>query len=221
MNSNKKNNFMSELEESDLQLINDILGIDNDNSDPIFTNPTKPTIQSNNLTTSNSYQPTNVQASKEDDDFLWSTSSESLSDSHSPRETLPSKPKSSSNYTENTQITGNQSHSVKCTGIFVGGTDLPEGITTSSSDPHFCSSLICISCDMKVSRYFNKRWKPGTDYLFLRNNYPETVSQNLIHAKGWCAYCCQCTFCEEEKTRRLPSFSSNWVCRGHKIEVPF
>lgn len=204
---------MSELEESDLQLINDILGIDDDNTDPIFSNSnSKPIQQPRKLITSNSYQPTTAQTIEDDDDFLWSTSSES--DSPPIVEQIPSKSKIDNHPKKF------DNHPIKCTAIYVGGTDLPDGITTSSSDPHFCSSLICISCDLKVSRYFDKKWKQGTDYLFLRNNYPETVSKNLIPAKGWCAYCCQCTFCEEEKARKLPSFS-NWVCRGHKVEVPF
>lgn len=212
---------MSGLDESDLQLINDILAIENDLSDPIFGNSVNSTLPRNNLTTSTSYQSNFNQNSKNNNDLIWSTSSDS-SPASTPRDPLPSNEnKNTNNITRKSPISENQSFPMKCSAIFVGGTDLPDGITTNSSDPHFCTSLICISCDHKVSRYLDKRWKAGTDYLFLRNNYPNTVSQNLIPAKGWCAYCCQCTFCEEEKTRKLPSFSSNWVCRGHKIEIPF
>jgi hypothetical protein len=67
-----------------------------------------------------------------------------------------------------------------------------------------------------VVRFADRIWKDSTDYLFLRNNYPDTVQQNLLPAPRWCAYCCQCTFCHEQKLRKLPPFSTNWVCRGHR-----
>jgi hypothetical protein len=105
---------------------------------------------------------------------------------------------------------------MKCTHIFVGGTDLPEGHTPDATDPHFCSNLFCISCDFKVIRFRDRKWRDSTDYLFLRNNYPHTVAQNLVMAPKWSAYCCQCTFCSEQTERKLPPFSTNWVCRGHE-----
>lgn len=103
----------------------------------------------------------------------------------------------------------------KCIQICVGGTDLTPGFMKDSLEPHFCNNLFCLSCDHPVLRFADCRWDKSTNYLFLRNNYPETVKTNLYHAHGWCAYCCQCTFCEEQKTRKLPPYSSNWICRGH------
>jgi hypothetical protein len=103
----------------------------------------------------------------------------------------------------------------KCVHVFVGGTDLRDGATSDASDPRFCSELFCISCDHKVIRFKDRKWKEGTDYLFLRNNYPDKVSQNLVLAPKSCAFCCQCTFSSEQTTRKLPAFSSTWVCRGH------
>ena len=103
----------------------------------------------------------------------------------------------------------------KCTEIYLGGTSITPGMTSFPDDPHFCSNLSCLSCDHIVIRFPDSRWAPETDYLFLRNNYPNRVDRNLKRAPGWCAFCCQCTFREEKDLKRLNPFSSNWVCRGH------
>jgi hypothetical protein len=123
-------------------------------------------------------------------------------------------PKSPSN--RQTANFESSSNPLKCVHLFLGGTSLTDGITVDSNDPHFCSNMFCISCDHLVIRIPNRRWKESTDYLFLRNNYPDTVKQNLIPAARWCAYCCQCTFCQEQELKKLPPFSTNWVCRGHR-----
>lgn len=36
-----------------------------------------------------------------------------------------------------------------------------------------CNSLRCTSCDFNVVSYKNYAWTEATDYLFLRNNYPD------------------------------------------------
>lgn len=105
----------------------------------------------------------------------------------------------------------------KCCQICLGGTGIPVGITTDAADPHFCENLFCISCDHIVVRFADRRWKQGTNYLFLRNNYPDKLQSNLVFSPGWCAFCCQCTFTEEREVRKLAPFSSNWVCRGHHL----
>lgn len=107
------------------------------------------------------------------------------------------------------------SHNVKCTGIYLGGTGLDVGVTVFPDQPCFCSNLSCLSCDHIVLRFPDARWKKETNYLFLRNNYPNQVDRNLLRAPGWCAFCCQCTFREERTTTRLSTFATNWVCRGH------
>ena len=111
-------------------------------------------------------------------------------------------------------------NSIKCTQIFVCGTDLQPGITTPS-DPHFCNNLFCLSCDHPVIRFENYQWAKDTDYLFMRNNYPEKVQSKLIRSNGYCAYCCQCTFYSENSLRKLSSYSSNWVCLGHSSDDEF
>jgi hypothetical protein len=104
----------------------------------------------------------------------------------------------------------------KCSHIFLGGTHLREGVTVNEDDPSFCTSLFCISCDHPVLRFRDRMWSNTTDYLFLRNNYPDTVAGNLVRAPRWCAYCCQCTFQHEQKLRKMPPFSTSWVCRCHR-----
>lgn len=104
----------------------------------------------------------------------------------------------------------------KCTQIFLGGTQLTPGLTIFPDEPHFCDNMQCLSCDHIVLRFPDSTWAKDTDYLFLRNNYPDKVDKKLVRNTGWCAFCCQCTFCEEKEVRRLNSFSNNWVCRGHK-----
>lgn len=103
----------------------------------------------------------------------------------------------------------------KCATVYVGGPNLQAGMTRNMSEPRFCSNLICVSCDHKVIRFPNYHWNAETDYLFLRNNYPDTVQKNLVPFPGSCAYCCQCTHMDEMSLRRLDSFSCTWACRGH------
>ena len=265
--NHEKESYLSELDESDIQLIHDLLDSESEPSDSMFKLPAtrrnnfipmkRIGLQSeNNQINSNINPGTNI---FREDSFSFDSSDSPPSPilktppNKSPVVSSPfvspiggtiktndssfdiannilsnfsfgssnnassSVGNSSSNGISSTGRTGG-GRIKKCLSVCLGGSDLPVGITTESSGPHFCSSLICVSCDFKVSRYPDKRWKKGTDYLFLRNNYPEKVQQNLIPAKGWCAYCCQCTFCEENEIKKLSSFTSNWVCRGHRVE---
>ena len=102
-----------------------------------------------------------------------------------------------------------------CVCVFLGGTDLLPGFTRSIIEPHFCNNLHCISCDHIVLRFPKSRWKEDVDYMFLRNNYPNKVDKKIVRKAGWCAFCCQCTKKETNKTITLGRFDSNWVCRGH------
>ena len=104
----------------------------------------------------------------------------------------------------------------KCCILYIGGPNLKLGQTTDPLSPMCCSNLFCINCDHKVLRFPDYKWASTTNYLFLRNHYPNKVHQNLIRTIGTCSYCCQCTFCEETKNKHLDNFESKWVCRGHK-----
>ena len=125
------------------------------------------------------------------------------------------QPKPSISKSNNIRGLNAANHNRKCVQICLGGTDLTPGYMNEAFEPHFCSNLFCLSCDHPVIRFNDRRWDKSTNYLFLRNNYPDTVQSNLYVAYGWCAYCCQCTFCEDKEIRKLPPFSSNWICRGH------
>lgn len=104
---------------------------------------------------------------------------------------------------------------VKCVQVCIGGTSMPVGATTDVNKPRSCSELFCIHCDHPVVRFTDCKWTPNTDYLFLRNNYPDTVRSNLLTSRGSCAYCCQCTFCTEDDAKKLAPYDTSWVCRGH------
>lgn len=191
---------MSEINPDDLEIIKDILGPDDDD-DPIFG---KQKNNSNNnkisFSSKNPNQTSNIQ-------------------SHNSSHSITLEPKVAPLTTKSAsddKIRTPSGPVQKCTSIYLGGPDVPVGMMTESSDPCVCSKLSCIKCDHNVLRFPNRRWKKSTDYLFLRNNFPENVQQNLIVAPGWCAYCCQCTFSEEKDLRKLPPYSSSWVCRGHR-----
>lgn len=103
----------------------------------------------------------------------------------------------------------------KCMDVYVGGTNVEVGMTTSPLHPCTCSNIACIKCDHPVLRFENSQWSEDADYLFFRLNYPHTLSSKLQRSPGMCAYCCQCTSCSEREPRRLNTYSSAWVCRGH------
>jgi len=105
--------------------------------------------------------------------------------------------------------------SKKCAKIFIGGTDILPGWTENVLNPHFCTNLQCLKCDHIVLRFPDSQWDKSTDYLFLRNNYPNTVSKKLIKSFGYCAFCCQCTHIDTNQVQGLSGFETNWVCRGH------
>jgi hypothetical protein len=103
----------------------------------------------------------------------------------------------------------------KCRELYVGGTRLALGITIAPTEPRCCSNIACIHCDHVVVRFADARWKDFVNPLFLRNNYPQRLSDGLFRQVGWCAFGCQCTFCEEFGPVKLSPVKSNWVCRGH------
>ncbi|KAK8895807.1 hypothetical protein M9Y10_013692 [Tritrichomonas musculus] len=194
---------MSELNQDELDIIKDILGTDED--DPIFGN------RSGNTNGNNNAFPPSKKSESSSSSYTYS-SSITKSAPISPK--LSVNPMSTSTSTSEGVPTFSKVQ--KCSSVCIGGPNIPIGMTTEMSGPRTCSSLSCISCDHNVLRFSDRRWKKSTDYLFLRNNFPENVQQNLILAPGWCAYCCQCTFCEEQNVKKLPAYSSNWICRGHK-----
>lgn len=61
----------------------------------------------------------------------------------------------------------------RCTPLYIGGTDLPQGCTTTGHI-RSCNEMHCIDCDQKVLTFNCYAWKSrSVDYLFLRNNFPD------------------------------------------------
>merc|ERR1712071_325418 len=81
----------------------------------------------------------------------------------------------------------------KCFPLYLSG--VIESIDASQTI-RICSHLRCTGCDFRIRRFNHFKWRPGTDYLFLRNNMPEfdRVRVKLASAKFSRAYACQCKF---------------------------
>lgn len=80
----------------------------------------------------------------------------------------------------------------KCYPVFLAGTDLQPGMTSSSINPKACDKLRCIDCDKRVHRFENMSWKLTVDYLFVRNyqtNMKE-LTKGLDQKPGQAAYAC-------------------------------
>nr|CAH0106926.1 unnamed protein product [Daphnia galeata] len=106
----------------------------------------------------------------------------------------------------------------KCYPIYVSG--VIDSIDNVQS-VRVCGSLRCTGCDFRVSQFAHYRWRPGTDYLFLRNHMPEfdRVRVKLSTAKFCRAYACQCKFVTVKDLVDLnklgQEFASTWICLGH------
>ncbi|KAK3085850.1 hypothetical protein FSP39_009639 [Pinctada imbricata] len=87
----------------------------------------------------------------------------------------------------------------------------------SSLSKKACDRLRCTSCDFKVYSFDNFQWDSNTDYLFLRNNVPDfhRLKSNLIPAKGYRGYCCQCSHRSILELTKLEDPNLKWVCGKH------
>eukprot|EP00695_Tsukubamonas_globosa_P002674 TRINITY_DN3863_c0_g1_i1.p1 TRINITY_DN3863_c0_g1~~TRINITY_DN3863_c0_g1_i1.p1 ORF type:complete len:218 (-),score=35.86 TRINITY_DN3863_c0_g1_i1:77-730(-) len=106
----------------------------------------------------------------------------------------------------------------KCTHIFLGGPECPEGCCVLSSDRKRCTNLRCTKCDFKVQCLDEQAWTKSVDYLFLRNNFPdvEKLKKNLVKKKGHAAYSCQCSWRTAKDLESISLMSDiKWVCGGH------
>jgi len=94
---------------------------------------------------------------------------------------------------------------------------------TEKSGDKRCTNIHCINCDWHVTAFDNQKWvcMSSTDdnqnYLFLRNNYPETVHERLEPQQGWTAYCCQCTW-DNVNSQKRPK-TRKWICSGHNRDL--
>ena len=71
------------------------------------------------------------------------------------------------NFPNNNLIQKNEK--VRCFPLFIGGSELTNGITENSFNPKSCSTLRCTNCDLTIKRYVGKKWIEGLNYLFFRN----------------------------------------------------
>ncbi|XP_066956806.1 cilia- and flagella-associated protein 418-like isoform X5 [Macrobrachium rosenbergii] len=104
----------------------------------------------------------------------------------------------------------------RCTTPLIGGTSLPLGMTTVATK-RSCDQLRCIKCDSPVIFFEGFIWTEDTDYLFLRNNYPdlERLRSHLDSLRGGRAYACQCSFRSVEEPLSLEEDTElQWVCAG-------
>ncbi|CAG0891802.1 unnamed protein product [Darwinula stevensoni] len=90
--------------------------------------------------------------------------------------------------------------------------DVGDVITTE--DDRACDRLHCTGCDLKVLTFDDMRWDFGTDYLFLRNNYP-AVGGKLVPSSGSRAYGCQCSHRSVRGLQAQKEKSLKWVCGMH------
>ncbi|KAM6171180.1 cilia- and flagella-associated protein 418 isoform 2-T2 [Erethizon dorsatum] len=104
-----------------------------------------------------------------------------------------------------------------CSPVYLGGSRVPRGIGTRTSQ-RACDQLRCIGCDFRVVSYSDYMWDKSCDYLFFRNNMPEfhKLKTKLVKKKGTRAYACQCSWRSvEELTDLQTDHQLHWVCGKH------
>ena len=108
--------------------------------------------------------------------------------------------------------------SKKCSTTYLSNRHDSFGINTFLT-PKRCSDLRCMKCDFKVINFDGKKWKDDVNYLFFRNNYPETVKKGFEEKEfpDHTSYCCQCSWITvSDRTSAKNLTSLNWYCGGHK-----
>ncbi|XP_037582396.1 cilia- and flagella-associated protein 418-like isoform X1 [Dermacentor silvarum] len=105
---------------------------------------------------------------------------------------------------------------IQCYVVYLGGTDVVFGVSTSASK-RACSHIHCCKCDFQVSVFEDFAWDETADYLFFRNSVPDAskLRSRLFRKLGWRAYCCQCHWrsvaaLASAQQERLP-----WMCARH------
>ncbi|XP_026857336.2 protein C8orf37 homolog isoform X1 [Electrophorus electricus] len=106
----------------------------------------------------------------------------------------------------------------KCCPVFVGGSSITSGIGTSMSK-RVCDQLRCTSCDFRVAMFDDHEWDSSCDYLFFRNNMPDStkLQAKLKRRQGVRAYACQCSWHSAFSLSELRHIQQlKWVCGQHK-----
>ncbi|CAM9394453.1 unnamed protein product [Ectocarpus sp. 13 AM-2016] len=106
----------------------------------------------------------------------------------------------------------------RCGTVFVGGVATDRGFCASSLSQRACDKLRCTDCNFEVLCFHGRAWDDQTDYMFLRNNVPDTdkLSARLTPCSDSCAYACQCSWQNVKDVRaQSPTQRPRWACGGH------
>ncbi|KAM3873523.1 cilia- and flagella-associated protein 418 [Diretmus argenteus] len=106
----------------------------------------------------------------------------------------------------------------RCCPVFLGGSSIATGIGTAMSK-RSCDQLRCTSCDFRVLTFDDYEWDTSCDYLFLRNNMPDSqkLRSRLKRRRGLRSYACQCSWFSARETTDLRDQSQlRWVCGKHQ-----
>jgi hypothetical protein len=103
-----------------------------------------------------------------------------------------------------------------------GGGSATCGPTLSLARPATCDRLRCTACDLEVMHLPGVRWPEGAvSYLFLRNNYPDTVALRAAGVPDRDSQChaCQCKWVvtgrgESVRVGDGGTGPSSWFCGG-------
>uniref|UniRef100_A0A8C5MZ07 Cilia- and flagella-associated protein 418 n=1 Tax=Leptobrachium leishanense TaxID=445787 RepID=A0A8C5MZ07_9ANUR len=110
-----------------------------------------------------------------------------------------------------------QTSNKKCCPVYIGGSDIPSGISTNISE-RACNRLRCTSCDFNILMFDDYKWDQSCDYLFFRNSMPELLKLQckMIKKKGSRAYACQCTWRSIQEITDIGTDQQlHWVCGRH------
>ncbi|KAI1885504.1 hypothetical protein AGOR_G00204370 [Albula goreensis] len=105
----------------------------------------------------------------------------------------------------------------RCCPTFLGGSSIPSGVGTSTSQ-RACNQLRCTSCDFRVMSFDDHEWDPSCDYLFFRNTMPDRqkLQAKLRRKRSARAYTCQCTWRSVVHLTDLRDHPQlKWVCGKH------
>ncbi|XP_029929086.1 cilia- and flagella-associated protein 418 [Myripristis murdjan] len=106
----------------------------------------------------------------------------------------------------------------KCCPVFLGGSATTNGVGTALSN-RSCDQLRCTSCDFRVLMFDDYEWDSSCDYLFLRNNMPDSqkLRAKLKRRRGLRAYACQCSWFSARELADLKQQPQlRWVCGKHQ-----
>ncbi|KAK4299757.1 hypothetical protein Pmani_027977 [Petrolisthes manimaculis] len=109
------------------------------------------------------------------------------------------------------------SSTTRCSVAYLGGTAVMKGFSQGATQ-RACDRLRCLGCDLGVIIIDGFAWIPHTDYLFLRNNYPNMARLRacLDSRRDTRAYACQCQYRSASSLTKVGEEKGlKWTCGGH------